>query len=415
MRVLRESNKSRKSQVVLMIHRRDVVRRTASAVAVPKSRNALSKIPESNEELWRALVESFKMARRGKLSTADEFKFEVRWMENLEILFEDILNDRYKPSRSKAFITHNPVIREIFAAPFRDRIVHHLIYGVCGPWWDRRFINNSFSCRDNKGTKVGVEALQHCMRAAVEADKREGLSGENVRILKGDFTGYFMSLKRDILYDRVIWGLERQFPHKGYAYGLMKYLWGEVIFDDPVKGVRRVGKKEDWAELPKTKSLFCQPEGQGIVIGNLTSQLLSNIMLDVLDQYVVHELGVSYYGRYVDDFFIVAKEKDYVRAKYIMKVLIPDLVGKYGLSIHPKKRYDQKVERGVPFLGKKVHLYYMTLGNRTIRNYFQAAREVAEGRRDVVSIVSFMGIGKHVASNRLNMRVFDSVGWEYRA
>ena len=148
------------------------------------SRNTLPEIPTSHEELWKALIRSFEMARRGKLKTADEFRFEVFWMENLEILFEEIIRGVYKPSRSKAFISHKPVDREIFAAPFRDRIVHHLIYGICGLWWDRRFINNSFSCRDNKGTKVGAEALQHCMRAAVEADKRKGYSGKNVRVLK---------------------------------------------------------------------------------------------------------------------------------------------------------------------------------------------------------------------------------------
>ncbi|MBR3414795.1 hypothetical protein IKG73_02125 [Candidatus Saccharibacteria bacterium] len=378
------------------------------------SRNALSKIPKNNDELWEALIESFKMARRGKLATADEFKFEARWMENLEILFEDIISGRYRPSRSKAFVTHVPVDREIFAAPFRDRIVHHLIYGVCGLWWDRRFICNSFSCRDNKGTKVGAEALQHCMRAAIEADKRDGLSGKGVRVLKGDLTGYFMSLRRNILFEKVSWGLREQFSDRGYTYKLMAYLWKEVIFDDPIEGVRRVGKKSDWDDLPSSKSLFCQPPGQGIVIGNLTSQLLSNIMLDALDRHAVYDLKIKYYGRYVDDFFVVAREREYKRLKYVMREEIPGFVKEYGLTVHPKKQYDQKAIRGVPFLGKKVYATHMTLGRRVVAHYFQAAREVAEGRRDDVSITAFMGIGKHVSSERLNQRVFESVGWEYK-
>ncbi len=379
------------------------------------SRNALTNVPKSDEELWEALIKSFEMARRGKLGTADEFRFEVFFMENLEILFEEILRGYYKPSRSKAFITYNPVIREIFAAPFRDRIVHHLIYGVCGPWWDRHFINNSFSCRDNKGTLVGVKALQHDMRSVVEEDKRQGFSGENVRVLKGDFTGYFMSLKREVLFKRVCWGLELQFEKReGYTYRLMKYLWKEIIFDDPVEGVRRVGKASDWDELPKNKSLFYQPEGRGIVIGNLTSQLLSNIMLDIMDQYVTKQLGFKHYGRYVDDFYIIVGEAEYERAKDAINRLIPELIEPYGLKLHPKKRYNQKAYRGVPFLGKKVHLTHMTLGRRTVRNYFKAAREVAEGRRDTTSIMSFYGMTVHTSSVRLNERVFDSMGWVFK-
>ena len=220
-----------------------------------------------------------------------------------------------------------------------------------------------------------------------------------------------MSLRRDVLFKRVCWGLKEQFPDKGYTYKLMMHLWREVIFDDPVVGVRRVGKISDWDKLPANKSLFCQLPGQGIVIGNLTSQLLSNIMLDVLDQKMARKL--KYYGRYVDDFFIVAGEDEYPAAKEALLSGIQKLVGPYGLKLHPKKMYNQKVGKGVPFLGKKVYLTHMTLGKRTVGNYFKAAREVAEGRRDMVSVVSFYGMTAHTSSERLNERVFESVGWRY--
>lgn len=98
-------------------------------------------------------------------------------------------------------------------------------------------------------------------------------------------------------------------------YELCEYLWKEVIFDNPCLGVRIAGKKSNWDCLPYDKSLFHQPPGQGIVIGNLTSQLLSNIMLNDFGWYVKKKLGFAFYGRYVDDFFVVVGEVEYERAK----------------------------------------------------------------------------------------------------
>ena len=377
------------------------------------NKNYLAHIPTSNEELWDALVLAYQMAKRGKMRTADQHKFEVRWYENLRILYFDIIYRTYNPSRSKAFITHNPVDREIFAAPFRDRVVHHLIYGICGSWWNRHFIYDSYSCIPGKGTKVGVERIQHFMRSAVQEDKRNGRSGKEVRVLKRDLSGYFMSLEREVLYKRVMFGLDRQFPDKGYTYRLMEFLWRKIIFDDPIEGVRVVGKKSDWEKLPPNKSLFHQPPGKGIVIGNQTSQLLSNIMLDLLDRYVTIELGFKRYGRYVDDFIIVATEEEYPAAKEVMMEKIPKFLARYGLRVHPKKIYNQRVGHGVSFLGQYIYLSHITLGKRTARNFYKAAMDYSHGKGGEEAIVSYLGMGKYTASAGLNAKVFESVGWRY--
>ena len=80
-----------------------------------------------------------------------------------------------------------------------------------------------------------------------------------------------MSLNHQKLYERISWGLDRQFPEGGELYRTLKYLWHEIIFDQPTIGVKIRGKKSNWNNLPADKSLFYQPEGRGIVIGNLTS------------------------------------------------------------------------------------------------------------------------------------------------
>ena len=368
-----------------------------------KDRNLLKRLPENNGDLDGALYECFLMARRGKTRTVDEYSFEVFWLENLMQLKEDIVNRKWKPSRSKAFITHTPVDREIFAAPFRDRIVHHLLYAVVAPWWERRFIYDSYSCRRGKGTDFGVERMQKFMRGASLCGKR------NAYVLKGDLSGYFMSLNRETLYQKVMWGLDRQFPEKGWLYELCKYLWKEVIFDDPAFGARRVGNLKDWGILPRNKSLFCQPKGQGIVIGNLTSQLLSNIMLDEFDRWMRFKMGFRYYGRYVDDFFVVVEERDYVWAKDVMMHYAPAKLREMGLKMHPKKLYIQEVRKGCPFLGKLVKPMVILPGKRYIKNMKRAFRKFIDGTASYDTVQSYVGMGKNMAVYRLMMRTIDKI------
>ena len=174
------------------------------------SKNQLKYWPENNDDLLYALYESYQMAKRAKLRTEDENKFEMFAMENLMQLRDDIINRRYHPSRGKAFITHNPVIREIFAAPFRDRIVHHLLYAMNGLWWNEHYIYDSYSCRDKKGTLLGVQRMQEFMEKCSQAGSREAY------VIKADISGYFMSLDRERLFKEVLWGLNTQFPKGGW-------------------------------------------------------------------------------------------------------------------------------------------------------------------------------------------------------
>jgi len=358
--------------------------------------------------LMAELVRAFYEARRAKRSTNDEQVFEMRMMENLLRLRDDVLMRDYHPSSGIAFIVHDPVMREIFAAPFRDRVIHHFLFNGVAEWWDRRLIYDCYSCRVGKGTLFGVQRFAKHVRAVTENYTRPAYC------LKMDIQGYFMSLPRAGLYERVCWGLDRQFPNGGPKCAIYKYLWKEVIFDDPVKGVSRRGDLRQWEILPKNKSLFSQPPGKGIVIGNLSSQLLSNIYLDKLDRFVKYDLGYEHYGRYVDDFFMIVKPEELEKAKRDL-VMIREFLTSIGLTLHPKKTRIQEVRRGTPFLGMVIYPGRVVAGKRIARNYQQTLIKVEEGREDLESVISYMGILKHVNGVKLQKRIFGKVGLEYDA
>ncbi|MFV0485427.1 MAG: RNA-directed DNA polymerase [Candidatus Saccharimonadales bacterium] len=357
-------------------------------------------IINEKEKLTQLLYEAYLKARLAKRGTADEQRFEMCLTMNLSQLCEEICARNYKPSRGITFIIRNPVIREIFAAPFRDRVVHHLLYDFVAAWWDKRFIYDNYSCRMGKGTLFGVDRLRHHMMSASQNGQREAW------VLKLDIQGYFMSLPREKLYERAVWGLLRQYGEDAWEYKLCKYLWKEVIFDDPTEGVQTRGSKRNWDDLPKSKSLFHAKPGSGIVIGNLTSQLLSNIYLDQLDRFVQHELKFKHYGRYVDDFYVISTDK--ARLLEIVPI-IDEYLTNIGLNLHPKKRFLQEMHRGVPFLGAVVYPHRIHPGRRTKANFNKAARNyyLAGGNSldksapEAVSFTSYHGLTMHYKHRRM--------------
>lgn len=363
-----------------------------------------------NERLQAALYFSYLEARKGgKRKTLNEHTFEINAFQNLKLLREDIINRTYCPSRSVAHIIFDPVIREIFAATFRDRIVHHLIFSAVYDWWDKRFIYDSYSCRSGKGVKFGLERLDHHIRSA-------SLNyAQKTYVLKLDIQGYFMSLPRKKLYEQAIWGLNQQFKNKldSPEYKLIKFLWHQTIFDDPVQGAQRIGNLNNWNLLPKTKSLFGQPKGKGIVIGNLTSQLLSNIYLHQLDTFVTKTLGYKHYGRYVDDFYIVVAAEHLPQLKLDV-LAIENYLKSIGLTLHPRKRSLQESSKGVNFIGGVVYPNHIVPGKRLKQNFCHAMQEVEMGQRDISTVASYLGHLKYLDSTKLIKDTFNKVAWDYR-
>lgn len=225
-------------------------------------------------KVYNDLMEAYYEARKHKLGTIDEITFERNLAENIYHLTIEIVTKSYAPSPGIAFIVEKPVIREILAATFRDRVVHHYIYNHIAGWWDRRFINDSYSCRVGKGTDYGIRRLYAMMRRVSDNFH------EKTIVYKFDLSGYFMSLPHEELYRTAVKGLGLQFKEKPPVYDILEYLLRQTIFCDPKENVKIRGPKELWAKLPQNKSLFCQPPGQGLPIGNLTSQLLSTSQED---------------------------------------------------------------------------------------------------------------------------------------
>ena len=314
----------------------------------------------------KLLVDLFKAyycARRYKRNSPDCLAFEIDYEKKLFQLYQEIINNQYKISRSLCFVSFSPVQREIFAGNFRDRIVHHLIYNYLSPFFERLFIYDDYSCRLEKGVSLGIRRLDHFIRACSKN------YSQDCYVLKLDIKGYFMSIDRNILYQKVEKVINRFRADLGVDYDLLLRLVNLVIFHNPTKHCYIKGAQEDWRGLPKSKSLFYARKGKGLPIGNLTSQLFGNVYLNDFDHFVKNKLRCRYYGRYVDDMVFIHQDKNY------LKSIIPEINNylreKLCLEIHPKKTYLQHFTKGVQFLGVIIKPHRIYVGQRSKQSFYK--------------------------------------------
>lgn len=324
-------------------------------------------------DLLLDVFDAYFQARRNKRSTRSQLAFEMDLECNLAELYQDIAERRYEPLPGICFIVDKPVKREIFASRFRDRVVHHLLYNYLMPTFDSTMIFDSYSCRLGKGTAMGIKRLDHHLRSVTDNYKY------GAYVMKMDIQGYFMSINKDILFNLVDEVLQKRLAKGRTMYcangrvidlDLTYYLLDKVLYRDVVTNVERRGKISDWDNLPPSKSILKNPPGVGLPIGDLTSQLFSNIYLGQLDEYMKRTLKCKHYGRYVDDYFVVHKSKEF------LKSLVPRvrefLRDQLKLTLHPNKTQLYHSTQGVPFLGAVVMPHRIYVNNRTAK-FFKAS------------------------------------------
>jgi len=187
-----------------------------------------------------------------------------------------------------------------------------------------------------------------------------------------------------------------------------------VIANDPARHCTVKGRARDWHGLPANKSLFHSPADCGLPIGNLSSQVFANFYLNALDHYVKHDLGIRYYGRYVDDFVLVHPDRAFLQS--LIPKLGAFLKAHLQLTLHPKKIYLQHYSKGVRFLGTVIKPNRIYIGKRTQGNFYAAIRQenaVAEAQKPdktqrdafLSRMNSYLGLLKHYQTYRLRQKM----------
>ena len=263
---------------------------------------------------------------RGKRKRKDIAEFAENLSQNIYQLHNDLKNKIYVHGGYHAFNISDPKPRNIHKATVRDRLLHHAIYRVLYPYFDKKFIHDSYSCRLNKGTHKAIERFRQLGHSVSKNNTKQCF------ILKCDVKKFFASIDHQTLIN-----ILKKYIRDQYVIWLLERIIGSF--------------------------------SPGLPLGNLTSQLLVNIYMNEFDQFVKHALKIKHYVRYADDFVIFSADKEELIAnlKHIRFFLEENL----KLSLHPNKVFIKTLYAGLDFLGWLHFPYHRVLRTTTKKRMFK--------------------------------------------
>jgi RNA-directed DNA polymerase len=337
------------------------------------------------ENLWRA----YRECRRTKRGTLNALAFEWNAEAGLFALQQELLSHRYQPGTSICFVTDGVKPREVFAADFRDRIVHHLLLHRIEPVFERRFLHDSYACRKGRGVLAASDRLTEFLRQATANTARPAWA------LKLDVASFFPSIHKPTLYDILC---------RRVRDPELRWLTATILFHDPTadfvfhKGPRFVPHPTSAAyPVEARKSLFGRGGETGLPIGNLTSQFWANCYLDELDQFVKRRLGCRHYVRYVDDLVLLAPDPETLS---VWRGRIRTFAAeRLRLKLRTDGDEPFPVRRGIDFVGWKTWATHRVPRRRTLATLDRRLREAGRVlvRRDEARGVETIDLTVRVA------------------
>ena len=304
---------------------------------------------------------AYEACRKRKRGTMNAIAFESRLFEELVSLRDELVSGKYQPSRSVCFVVQKPKMREIIAADFRDRVVHHLLVSELEKIFEPAFIHDSYACRVGKGTHAAVVRAQKFMYLCQRREKSP------VYYCHIDIRNFFNSVNKNILCGLCA---------KKITDSEVLHLLHVLIYHNPTRQCVIKGKPPAQC-LPAHKTLFYAPNNIGLPIGNLTSQFFANVYLNELDQYAKHELKCRYYIRYCDDMLVMSTSELYlalVREK--IRAFCRD---RLNLGLNPKSGDVKKVSSGMDFLGFIMRPRYRLVRRRSVHALYEKIENFLRG------------------------------------
>ena len=281
----------------------------------------------SSENLWNAYLR----ARKGKRRTIACANFEVNVEAHLFEIKEQLLRGYYKPKPYKMMFIRDPKLRPIVISDFGDRVVHQAIYHILGPFYERSYIDQTYSCLINRGTH---KALLHYLKATRAYKYRLHL----------DIARYFPSIDHQIL--------------KNILFAKLKDKRVRHLIHTIIKSSEGLYMKKSiitiWRKQAEEKGqLFVPPKKYtGLPIGTLMSQWWANQYLNEMDHYIKRVLKIKHYQRYMDDHTLFSNSANQLKEAHQQ---IQDwLTTRRKLALNPKSKGVRPSKEPSVYLGYRI-------------------------------------------------------------
>lgn len=317
----------------------------------------------------------FKIGKRRK---ADVQEFERNLEDNIFALRKELEDKTYSHGGYTSFYITDPKVRHIHKALVRDRVIHHALFNMLYPIFDKIFISDSYSCRTNKGTHKAVDRFQ------IYGSEVTKNNTKNCFILKCDIQKFFASIDHSILKTLIRKKIKDE-----------NALWLVTIIIDSFH-----------SEVGFAK---------GAPIGNLTSQLFANIYLNEFDQFMKQDLKIPYHIRYSDDFVILSESKEFL--VNLIPIIEKYLKDNLKLTLHPNKISIRPYHQGIDYLGYVLFPYHRLPRTRTRKRIFtKLESHIALWKSEKIpittidnSLQSYFGFLKHANSYKLTQKLKNQI------
>ena len=288
-------------------------------------------------------------------------EFSLHLSQNIFTLHEELKHQTYRHDGYEAFSISDPKPRSIHKASVRDRLLHHALYRALYPYFDRKFIHDSYSCRQGKGTHRALNRYRDFVRTVSRGNTRA------CWILKCDVRKFFASIDHATLIEIV-----------------------KKHISDP---------DTVWLIQCVVHSFESTALGKGLPLGNLTSQLLVNVYMNEFDRLMKHKSKAKYYIRYADDFVILSQNR-----KWLLKLIAQIrnfLRDELRLELHPHKIFIETLASGVDFLGWVHFPDHRILRTSTKRRMLKRLSENLAPE----TLNSYLGLLKHGNTYKIQKKI----------
>ncbi len=313
---------------------------------------------------FKEIYTAWLQCKRGKGKSPQAQLYAINLLDNLFATQYQLQYQHWSPKAPICFVIHYPKAREVYAAQFSDRVVHHWLVPQLEQCYQGYFINDVYSNIKGKGTHSAVKRLKAFMRSLSD-------QSSPAYFLQLDIANFFNSIDKPVLFQLLQRRLKQQVRKTAISAEKandLRQVCHQLLKQDAGACARQIGRAEEWAHIPAHKRLKNAGIDKGLPIGNLSSQFFANVYLNELDQFIKHQLKCRHYLRYVDDFILLHPSKEQLIQwhgaieQFIQQQLLHTL--RPEIILHP-------LSHGANFLGYIVRPHYCLVRRRVVGQLVQ--------------------------------------------
>jgi len=297
---------------------------------------------ERREARYQRRVAGRAEQRNKKLSQFDDFGL-IANVDNLNTAFNNSMKGvRWKYSVQKYYANALRNILDTVKQLLAGKNIHHGFVEF--------YLHERGKVRHIKSIHISERVVQKCLCDEVLVPiLTNGLIYDNGASMKGK--GVHFALRRFVTHLTKFYRHHR--TNKGYILAIdFSKFFDSVDHELLLNMFEKEIKDKRVLELARNFiSVF--GDGKSLGLGSQVSQISAIYFPNRLDHFIKEKLGIKYYGRYMDDLYLIHESKEYL--KYCLEE-IRKICDQLKLTVNMKKTHIEKLEQGIEFLKGKYKL-----------------------------------------------------------